>query len=172
MSNNFGQSVNGQGRSRANTSRRPATAMGSRGPDPDTSTGSQCTNPTVYFSPCSQHLSSSYAPPVALISKKLRSSVSTPSFIPTASPAIRESVKSLPQGNSRQSSLSSLSSKFGHMTINEEGESDHTSSKTANGGQATSRRNECKAARDHRLPEPRLSDTSVRPGRRAKAVGQ
>ncbi|KAJ9155951.1 Kinesin-like protein [Coniochaeta hoffmannii] len=41
MGNTFGQSVNGHGRPRANTSRRPATAMGNRGPDPDTTTGSQ-----------------------------------------------------------------------------------------------------------------------------------
>lgn len=173
MSNNFGQSVNGNGRARANTSRRPATAMGNRGPDPDTSTGSQCTNSPASFSFTSQRLScNSTARNGALFNPRLRPSSSMPSFIPTASPATRATAQNSTQASSRQSSLASLVSKFGHMTINEEGEGDGDSNHSQNGGQVNSKRDQQRAARADHQPGPRLSDTTVRAAKRAKVVGQ
>ncbi|OIW29670.1 hypothetical protein CONLIGDRAFT_680499 [Coniochaeta ligniaria NRRL 30616] len=163
--NNFGQSTNG-GRPRANTSRRPATAMSTRGPDPDTTTGSQCMNSPANFSFPSQRLSSSHARNGILVNPRLRPSASTPSFIP--SPSVAKSTTT-----SRQSSLSSLTSKFGHMTISEEEEGETTGDPQKNGGQVNSNREKQKAATraDHR-PGPRLSDTTVRAGRRDKVPGQ
>lgn len=178
MGNNFGQSTNGHGRPRANTSRRPATAMSNRGPDPDTTTGSQCMNsPVVSFSLSSQSQrfsSSSRARNGALFNPRLRPSSSMPSFIPSPSPSVAAKCSS---SSSRQSSLGSLTSRFGHMTISEEGEEEETSrvgDPQKNGGQVNSKREGQSAARaEHRGSGPRLSDTTVRAGRREKvAVGQ
>ena len=173
MGNNFGQSVNGHGRPRANTSRRPATAMGNRGPDPDTTTGSQCTASPVNPPISSQPASSNYLKSGALLNKRLRPSASTPSLIPTASPARRASStqSSVQSSSSRQSSLNSLVSRFGNMTISEEGEGNDERSNHQNGGQVNSKGNANKAAGADHQPGPRLSDTTVRPERRVKAVG-
>jgi hypothetical protein len=161
MGGNFGQSVNG--RQRANTSRsRPATAMGNRGPDSDAGTGSQCTNSQVNFFLSSRASSSSHATNGAVFNHKFRGTASMSSF-PCYSPS--------EAANSRKSSISSLVSKMGHMTISEEREAPN-SGHHQNGGQVNSTCNGQAAARPSHQPRPRLSSNTARPGRRENVAGQ
>ncbi|KAB5545637.1 hypothetical protein GE09DRAFT_215143 [Coniochaeta sp. 2T2.1] len=169
--NNFGQSVSGNGaRPRANTSRRPATAMGNRGPDPDTSTGSQCMNPPARFHSPRSSFASSYARKGGVVNPRLRPSASTPSFIPSPSPPVR--LSSMQSISSRQSSLASLASRFGHLAISEEAEADD-GSHHQNGEQVNSKQAKHSATTPAATP-PGLpaSDLTVMAGAREKVSGQ
>lgn len=168
MGGNFGQSVNGGSRPRSNTSKRPATAMSNRAPESDTSTGSQCTNTPDRFPLSSKPLrfsSSVCAKNEALFNPRLRPRSSAPSLIPVAGPHIST------RATSRDSSLGSLTSKFGHMTISEEVEEDGGSEYRI-GGQVNSASAHLATPTAIPRPGPRPSKTTVRPGRRDKVDGQ
>lgn len=161
MAGNFGQSVNG--RQRANTSRaRPATAMGNRGPESDASAGSQCMNSPLNFRYSGSCISASSG---VLRNKKLRGSASMSSFVPISStPTTQEE-------SSRQSSLSSLVSRVGHMSINEKEADDGVT--RMNRAQVNSICDGKPAPRADHRPGPRPSNSTVGPGGgRENAAGQ